>query len=376
MRGKVFRKLKSEDDTSRKTSLGRHAATVVLSVAATWYDPDTGGLRITGKNLRENDVVPLGASQSIEIQMHTPFKLIKPYGWDSVAEQMLTDAVRQERQGDIAAVLMSGDGSAHICIITQHRTVVRATVDSAIPKKRDSPTVMEAGTARFFEKTLSTLLRNFDFVSPRPVVLASPGFIAANFQQYIADQSVARKDDKLKMISRDTQIVHTSSGHIHSLHEVLKSPEITSMLSTMRYSQETKHFERFMDTLRLDDGRAWYGVSAVEKAIREGAVGPGNGLLLLSNSLFRSNDLAVRKKFVALVDSVRAQGGETHIMSSDHDSGQRLAMLGNIAAILSYPMYDLDAEPEEPEAAQMDGPIGENAEPELDSAVVAAFGMV
>ncbi|CRK26322.1 hypothetical protein BN1723_013821 [Verticillium longisporum] len=97
-------------------------------------------------------------------------------------------------------------------------------------------------------------------------------------------------------------------------------------------------------TLRVDDGRAWYGTSAVTKAVQEGAVGPGGGTLIMNNSLFRSSDIATRKQYVALVDKVKEDGGEVRILSSDHESGQRLDMLGSVAALLSYPIADLDDE--------------------------------
>ena len=79
-------------------------------------------------------------------------------------------------------------------------------------------------------------------------------------------------------------------------------------------------------------------------------------MLLINNSLFRSLDIATRKRYVGLVDKVREDGGEARILSSDHESGQRLDALGGIAAILTYPMHDLDDELDEDDdnAAQGD----------------------
>ncbi len=45
--------------------------------------------------------------------------------------------------------------------------------------------------------------------------------------------------------------------------------------------------------------------------------------LLISDALFRSRDLAERKKFVALVDSVKENMGTVRIFSSLHVSGER-----------------------------------------------------
>lgn len=46
--------------------------------------------------------------------------------------------------------------------------------------------------------------------------------------------------------------------------------------------------------------------------------------LLVTDSLFRSSDIATRKSYVFLVDGVRAQGGNVYIFSSLHVSGQRM----------------------------------------------------
>jgi protein pelota len=147
------------------------------------------------------------------------------------------------------------------------------------------------------------------------------------------------------------------------LNEILKSPEVLATMKDMKFAKETRAMDELFDRIRKDDGRAWYGTSTVEKAIQEGAVGRGGGVLLVNNSLFRSLDIATRKRYVAMVDKVREDGGDARILSSDHESGKRLDALGGIAAILTYPIHDLDDEDEgenqgeEPGADAPDGMI-------------------
>lgn len=103
-----------------------------------------------------------------------------------------------------------------------------------------------------------------------------------------------------------------------------------------------------MTLLRKDDGRAWYGPREVEKAVEKGGVGRGGGILLISNALFRAQDVVTRKRWVRLVDKVRdVEGGEVRVLSSEHESGKRLDGLGGIAAMLTFPLEDLDSEEEE-----------------------------
>lgn len=239
------------------------------------------------------------------------------------------------------------EGIANICLVTSFRTVLKTRVESVIPRKRDTAADQNAGMNRFFEKTLSSLQRAVDFTQSRPLLLASPGFVAADFKKYIADKGRDKSDKVLMNVAKLATIVHSNTGHIHSLNEVLKSPEVLAKMKDVRFAKEAQLMDAFFDMLKLDDGRAWYGTQAVVKAVEEGAVGPGGGALLVNNSLFRSQDLATRKKYVAIVDKVKEAGGEARILSSEHESGQRLSMLGDIAAILNYPMHDLDEDEEE-----------------------------
>lgn len=230
-----------------------------------------------------------------------------------------------------------------------------------MPKKRDAAATQDAGIKKFYEKTLASLLRSIDFGSPRPLLLASPGFIATDFKEYIAQQGRDKSDKILALVAKQAVVIHSNSGHMHSLREVLKSPAVLAQMRDMNFAKEARYMDNFFELLKRDDGRAWYGSHAVTKAIADGAVGPGGGVLLINNSLFRSNDLAVRKQYVALVDKVKMDGGDTRVLSSDHESGQRLKMLGDIAAILNYPMLDLDEdEADEETQPEVDRTLHEN----------------
>lgn len=208
---------------------------------------------------------------------------------------------------------------------------------------------------KFFSTVLSTLLRQLDLTNPRPLLLASPGFIASSFLTYIkAYATTTANKPILQHLVPATLVAHSSSGHVHALHEVLKSPTVLAKLSDTKYARETALMDRFFNLLRRDDGRAWYGPREVERAAyQKGALGRGGGVLLISNALFRSQDVATRRRWVRLVDWVREhEGGEVRVLSSAHESGKRLEGLGNIAAILTFACEDLD---EEVEAEEEEG---------------------
>ncbi|KAG8424083.1 Translation factor pelota [Metarhizium acridum] len=321
---------------------------LTVKVKSTFFDPVISSLRVSGVVASENDHVPMGSHHTLDIEANRSFTVIKPDGWDSVSKATLSQALSDDKNGAMAAVVMQ-EGLANICLITQFRTVVKTRVESVVPKKRDTAADQDAGLKRFFDKTLSSLLRAVDFSGSRPLLLASPGFVAQDFKEFIAKQGRDKSDKVLTAVSKQATVIHANSGHVYSLNEVLKSPEVIAKMKDMSYIKEAQYIDNFFDLLKMDDGRAWYGTKAVERAVADGAVGPGGGVLLVNNSLFRSQELATRKKYVALVDKVKNDGGEARILSSDHESGQRLKMMGDIAATLNYPMMDLDDDGEEEE---------------------------
>jgi protein pelota len=328
------------------------------------FDPQAGQLHVSGQIARENRYTKLGQFHTLDLELLRNFTLEKEVehggeGWDSVARAQLEEAVDPNRGTEAVAVVMQ-EGIANICFITQFQTVLRQRVELAVPRKRTGvgrSADHDKGLQKFFATVLDTLVRQLegllegkDGSATFPILLASPGFTAAGFLQY-ATETAASKGDKLlqDLVKRKAfVVVHSSSGHLHSLNEVLKSPEVLVRLKDTKYARETALMDDFFTLLRKDDGRAWYGPKECEMAVEKGAVGRGGGVLMINNALFRSQDIAVRRRWVRLVDQVReVEGGEVRVLSSDHESGRRLEGLGGIAAILTFPIEELDGSDDE-----------------------------
>jgi len=84
--------------------------------------------------------------------------------------------------------------------------------------------------------------------------------------------------------------------------------------------------------------KAYYGYNHVQKANEELAI----DILLVTDELFRNSHVTTRKKYVDLVESVQNNGGKVYIFSSLHVSGTQLQQVSGVAAILRYPLPDID----------------------------------
>ncbi|XP_059143702.1 protein pelota homolog [Physella acuta] len=122
--------------------------------------------------------------------------------------------------------------------------------------------------------------------------------------------------------------------------EVLADPSIAVKLADTKAAGEVKALDDFYTMLQTDPDRAYYGIRHCERAAEQQAI----ELLMVSDELFRAQDIAQRKRYVSLVDSVKENGAEVKIFSSLHVSGEQLGQLSGVAAILRFPMPEEDDE--------------------------------
>ena len=54
-----------------------------------------------------------------------------------------------------------------------------------------------------------------------------------------------------------------------------------------------------------------------------------------------------RRKWVGIVEAVKSVGGEVLIFSSIHESGKQLDQLSGVAAILNFPLPEIESGDEE-----------------------------
>jgi protein pelota len=247
-------------------------------------------------------------------------------------------------------------GLAHVCLITGSLTITKGRIETNIPKKRTGSSQQSKAIQRFFQAIYQSILRNIDFSKIKVILLASPGFVKDDFWTYLQQESV-RNDDRPFMENKHKFVLcKASSGHKHALEEVLSDPSIMKQLTDTKVAKEVDILNTFMKILNDDPDRAHYGFQHVRQAQQSSAVQS----LLVTDQLFRNSDVKLRKQYVQLVEDVKQAGGKVYIFSSMHVSGQQLAQVSGVAAILRFPMPDLD---ELEELAQDNNPMDDD-EPE------------
>ncbi|KAL7537779.1 hypothetical protein ACHAWF_005898 [Thalassiosira exigua] len=356
----TLRKVSKESSTGSVTS-SKVRMNLTIEVTKVEFFKDSLEVRISGPNSAESAHVRMGAFHTLTLELDRQFSIEKDC-WDQIYLDRIEEACNPERGAEIACVVMSG-GLAHVCLVTGSVTVTKARIDVNIPKKRTGSSSHAKATTKFYDAVYRAILTHVAFDKIKCVLLGSPGFQKDDFFKYMLAESVRRDDRPLIENKGKFVLCHSSSGHKHAIEELFSDPSITSKVTETKLSKEIEVLNKFMRLLDTHPEKAYYGYFHVQKANEELAIDS----LLISDELFRSSDIVERKKYVALVESVRERGGTVYIFSTMHGSGQQLQQVSGIAAILRYPLPDLD-ELEEIAAAHEAGLIEEeDAEDELSA---------
>ena len=335
VRTTTLRKVVRESSTG-STSSSKLKLALTIEITKIAFDADACTLHLAGINREENMHVKLGAYHTLHLELQRDWILEKDW-WDAVVWKRLADACDPSRSADTGAIVMEM-GRAHVCLISGHMTITRAKIETFIPKKRAGQSRHDKAVERFYDGIYDAVSKHIDFALVKCVLVGSPGFVAADFVRYMNEVAV-RKNNRV-MIENKAKFLccKASCGHKKAIGEMLAAPEITSRLLDTRAVDDVRSFEAFSRMLNDDPDRAHYSYRYVRRANELQAV----DTLMVTDTLFKNCNLTIRQQYVRLTESVKEHGGTVRIFSSLHVSGEQLAMVGGIAAILRFPMLDVE----------------------------------
>jgi protein pelota len=320
-----FRKITTETSTG-STSSDKKKVKVTVNVEEVDYDAAGESIRVKGKNQEESEFIKLGQYHTVELGLSRPVTIWKS-NWDSMHLERIQSAANPAARAEVAAILMQ-DGLCHLLLITANMMVSVGKIEQNMPRKRQ-PDAHAKALKKFFGNVLDTMLRNLKFDVLRCVIIASPGFLKDEFVEHMNAEMV-RNDIKVLAENKHKFLaVSCSSGHRHSLKEILSDPVVQSKIEDTKAVKDVQALDKFFDMLSKEPDRAFYGFKHVQAAIENQAVDS----LLITDELFRTSTPEMRQKYVGMLDQVKSDGGSVHVFSSIHPSGERKF---NILFLLSF----------------------------------------
>eukprot|EP00884_Botryococcus_braunii_P006889 jgi/Botrbrau1/16200/Bobra.160_1s0001.1 len=298
----------------------------------------TQTIRLHGRNLTETEHVKAGAYPHAPAGCYQRPCTITKKVWDALDLRRIREASDPATSADLAIILIS-EGLQHCVWWGSSTTLVKAKIEVNLPRKKGAAAAQyDKARDSFFKKVLNAVVDSVNWEVVRCLVIAGPGFTKDEFLEYLHEQAV--KLDIRPLILNKQRILTAQAGSAfkHSISDVLTAPGIANQIKDTKAATEVRVLSQFMQTLEHEPAKAFYGPGHVKAAQELGAI----QTLLLCDSLFRINDVAKRKKYAQLVEDVQAAGGTVLVFSDMHVSGEQLRNLTGLAAILRFPLPDLE----------------------------------
>lgn len=172
----------------------------------------------------------------------------------------------------------------------------------------------------FYARCMDSIINAFPIDEIKCFVIAGPGTTPDNFLNFLKEKAELKEFKIIKQNLSKFFVVHASSTTGNALNEILEDKAVQNMIVDTRSLKESQMLGKFFDTIRIDPGRAVYGEREIFYAQDMAAIEH----LLIIDSMFRSHDFKLRKKFIKLTEDVKSTGGAVHILSDMHPSGRKL----------------------------------------------------
>mmetsp|Transcript_26600 Transcript_26600/g.58407 ORF Transcript_26600/g.58407 Transcript_26600/m.58407 type:complete len:463 (-) Transcript_26600:209-1597(-) len=313
---------------------------LTIEVKNVEYDAEGKAIRFAGQNVEECEWVKMGAHHTIEIELNEKITIIKDC-WDYVFRQQLEDATDVHKSAEVAVVLMEAKdtGIANFHLITNVLAKDVLRIQHPLPKKKGpSTTQLDKAVLKYFAEVYEGVKAHINLGLVKCVVLAGPGSTKDDFGKWM--QTTAMQEGNSDIVQKKGIFVSVTTSVVHkqALRELLADDQVSRRIANTKAGQHLKALEELQKRLANDPNRACYGPQQVKIAIDMGAV----DTLLVSDSLFRNASVAVRREYVDLVCVVKTSGATSHVLSSGHVTGQQLDQLAGVAALLRFPVEELE----------------------------------
>jgi protein pelota len=269
-------------------------------------------LRVSGKIIEAPDDIPKGDYHTFDVTDNIVITLEKEY-WNKYALKKLDEAMTSQL-ANILIVAFDRE-EAIFAVLKSQGYETLSTLKGDVSKKD-----MEEKKTNFYQEICKQLLDYDGKYLFDNIVVASPAF----WKEYLMKEI---KDDAL----RKKIVLATCSGMDDgTINEILKRPELKTVLEKDRATRELRLIEELLGQLSKDN--AVYGIREVNEKIQSGNL----SVLLVSENLIQRMRKENRYKMLdEIMTAVEAMTSEIKIISSE-EAMKKLDGLTGIAAFLRW----------------------------------------
>ncbi|KAE9585421.1 hypothetical protein Lal_00018226 [Lupinus albus] len=331
------------ESSNKSTTASRVKLTLHLKV--TWHDfhKDSSTLRVQGRSLDANPYVPQGSFHTFILELNKPFEIRKKV-WDCDAVEALRESAEKVScsEGDLVVVVMQ-QRHAEIYLLGKGVTTLCSKIEGSSLKsgrKAVAASSLKGPGNAFFREVFGSIIKHVDFKVVKSVVIASDGSTKDEFRRFLLLEA---KRLRMKSIEENkSRIVvvglECNNKGNDNLKEVLGDSTVMNSIKNSKVEIEIRTMRELWEMVCNNSDRVCYGPKSVECAQEMKAI----ETLLITDDLYRNDEIGTRKKYASLVKSVKENGGKVLVYPSMHVLAQQLQHLTGVAAILRFPLPDLE----------------------------------
>ena len=313
--GKTLRKIKIGGEEDRKAKVTKKPVFIKIKVEKIEFAESQTLLRVAGIIEEGNEDIPKGEHHTFNVEEGTEITITKGK-WLNFQIDKLKEAFTQK----IAKILLVvfDREEAYFASMKKYGYEVLMHIEGNVAKK-DMDTIK---ISNFYVEIIDKVKEYDSRQKLDNIILASPAFWKEELSKNLNDDNLKKK----------IVLATCSSVDKSSFNEVLKRDEVRKVLSQDRITKEINLVEDLMAEIS-NNGKAVYGLKDTKNAIDAGAV----ETLLITDKLIQK--LRQQDKFDKLDNIMKtadSMGAKIHIISSNHEGGNKLDGLGGLGAILRY----------------------------------------
>lgn len=287
---------------------GKRTVTLTVQVERVEFHDFANRLRVLGPIVGTEEQ---GRYHTLNIEPLDELNIAKPEEWKDHHVQRVSEAVRAGQRPLVVFVAIE-EGEATLAVLRQYGLQEAGVVPGPGSGKR---TGKEEDRGPWFGEILLGL-RNL-VPETGTVLIVGPGFAKEHLHRWLKD--------KAPELARRCLVDSTSHAGIVGIREAMKRGLVDRVDKEARVALETRLVEKVLEAIAADQPNA-YGLAEVHRALEAGAA----SLLLVTDRAVREGRA---EELLALAKRTQC---EAHVVSTGHEAGKRLDLMGGCAALLRY----------------------------------------
>lgn len=270
------------------------------------------------------DFVQIGQYHTLNIETGSKLTIIKEK-WFTHELQRLEKSTGSQTNKIVLAIAIE-TGLATIGLISNYSLKIASSVRHNIPGKRYAKQGANEELEEFYQEVNTVVKENLKSLPIQLITIMGPGFTKEDYY------SILKESLKKEGLNCDIRVLSASSGTDSAIYEVLRSGEISKIITDHKMSQETGLMEEFISRMGRNNGLFTYGLNDTLQAAEMGAIEKLMVTDILMRTIGSEKQNAIEKLFT-LVENSR---GEINILSSSSPAGDQLQKFGGIASLLRF----------------------------------------